>query len=283
MDLPTFAETHLVFGRMDVAVDRPGGQLEEQQIGGMSPVMEQIAEGLAHRVTHQLVAHHATVDIEELLIGLTAGERRAHHPTPQTKIHGLLVQGQGLIGEGASEQGLQTGAPPRIVERGRQVVERFAVVAQLKGDVRPYQGDAPHHLLQMAELGLLGAQKLTACRGVVEEILHIHASPGRMRRRARLFQGTVAADRDLEGRRRIAAARDQTQPAHRGDARQRLAAEPQGRNRLQIAQIGDLAGGMTRKRQHQLIRRDAAPVVAHAQPLDAAALHVDLHPRALGV
>ncbi len=66
--------------------------------------------------------------------------------------------------------------------------------------------------------------------------------------------------------------------AYRGHAGQRLTAESHAGDALQIVERGDLAGGMAHQCQRQLLRRDAAAVVAHAQQFHTAAfqLHGDL-------
>ena len=40
--------------------------------------------------------------------------------------------------------------------------------------------DAPHHLLDMGKLGLVGAQELAPRRRVVEEVAHLYRGAGRM-------------------------------------------------------------------------------------------------------
>ena len=78
-------------------------------------------------------------------------------------------------------------------------------------------------------------------------------------------------------------ARDQREPRHRSDARQRLAAKPQRGDAFQIIQRGDLAGGVPRQRQRDLLRVDADAVVAHADQAAAAALQLHLDARGAGV
>ena len=59
-------ETHFMLGRVDVDVNYRRIDLQKQHKGRMTTVEQHIAIGLAHRVGHQFVAHHAPIHIEIL-------------------------------------------------------------------------------------------------------------------------------------------------------------------------------------------------------------------------
>ena len=70
---------------------------------------------------------------------------------------------------------------------------------------------------------------------------------------------------------------------HRANTRQRLAAKAQAAHPLQVFQGGDLAGGVAGQRQRQVVRRHTTAIIAYADQLTAAGLHVDIHPGGAGV
>jgi hypothetical protein len=82
-------------------------------------------------------------------------------------------------------------------------------------------------------------------------------------------------DPSMFGRRR---ARDQRQARHRGNAGQRLAAESQRSDALEIIQRGDLTGGVARERQCDFLGLNPDPVIAHSDQAAAAALQFHLDP-----
>ncbi len=84
----------------------------------------------------------------------------------------------------------------------------------------------------------------------------------------------------LPGLAGIGGAGGQGQARDRADRGQRLAAEAEAHHPLQVFQLADLAGGVARQGQRQVVGGDAAAIVAHAQQLDAALL--DLHVDAPG-
>jgi hypothetical protein len=77
--------------------------------------------------------------------------------------------------------------------------------------------------------------------------------------------------------------RSQREAADRGDRRQGFAAEAERGHGFQIVQRGDLAGGVARHCQRQLVRRDAAAVVADADQADTAFFQVDVDAAGAGI
>jgi hypothetical protein len=90
-------------------------------------------------------------------------------------------------------------------------------------------------------------------------------------------------DRDAGRALGIQVARDDFEARHRGDRRQGFAAESQRRDRAEIVSAGDLAGGMTRKRQREFVDRNPRAVVAHAREAHAAGFDVHFHALRTGI
>ena len=106
-----------------------------------------------------------------------------------------------------------------------------------------------------------------AARPLLREHAVIHLDEGRF---GRLVGGGLKGRFHAEAR-------------YRGDARQGFAPEAEGMNMPQIVHAGDLAGGVAGDGEFEFRRRDAAPVVAHADEALAAVFKRDLHQRGPGV
>jgi hypothetical protein len=152
---------------------------------------------------------------------------------------------------------------------------RLAVVRHAQFDVRARQCQRTQPLLDMAELGSLGAQELAPRRHVVEQVPHLHRGALRMRFRR---DGTEASAVDLQrgAMRVVAATRGQYETADRRDRRQGLAAESERGDRLQVVHRGNLAGGVAGDSQRQFVRGNATAVVADADQAHAAFLEIDV-------
>ena len=132
----------------------------------------------------------------------------------------------------------------------------------------------------MPHLGGRRAQELAPCRRHREEIAHLDQRARRRRGRSGVARAAgVRLDGDRRGVGRPA--RHQADGPGRRDARQRLAAKSQRRDRFQIVRAGELAGRVPRERQQRVLGRHALAVVAHRDALDPAApqRHLDV-PRA---
>ena len=283
VDHAPVAEAHFVLGRMHVDVHRTRIDFQEQHEGRMTPVEQHVAIGLAYRVGHQLVAHHAAVDVEVLQIGLAARIGRQSNPAPQAHAAAVDLDRQRLLEE---RRAAHAGHSPRTAEFVRCLVQRqhgLAVVAQMEGDVEMCQSQLLDHLLQVIELGLLGLEKLASCRGVEEQVAHLDRGTDRVCRRLHACGHVATFGLDLPGLRRIGRARGQGEPRHRANRGQRLTAKAQTADLLQILQITDLAGGMPRQSQRQVVGGNPAAVVAHLEQLDAALLDFDVDPPRAGI
>ena len=132
--------------------------------------------------------------------------------------------------------------------------------------VGPCQRVAAHGLNTVREFGGVALEELAPCRGGEEQLLHLHRGAVAARGGADL----AAARIKQEGAGLRLRARQQRRFRHRGDGRQRLAAKAHGGHGLQVMQVGDFAGGMAAQGDGQLVLRDAAAVILHANEAHAA-------------
>ena len=179
---------------------------------------------------------------------------------------------------------MKASPPLRRPVRGRRQVQHLAlVVLQFQRDRKTTQGDAPHDLVDVPELGRLRPQELAARRRVVKEVLHIHRGTGRMcgghGRRCAVAAVTMQRPAGI----RLVKPGGQLQTRYRGDAGQGLAAKTHAADLFEILQRGDLAGRMARQCKLQLPGRYADPVVADADAPLAALLDIHLDGRRPGI
>ncbi len=271
------AEAHLMLGRMHIHIHHRRIDLKEQHEGRMATVVQHIAVRLAHRMGDQLVADHAPVDVEILQVRLTAGEGGQADPAPQVQAVALDLDGQSLFKERRATNRRHPARPRLGVMRLMQRQHRLAVVTQMKRHIETRQRQLLDHILQVIELGLLGAQELAPRRGIEEQVTHFHRGTDRMRRWLHAGLHVTAFGFHLPGLAGLRRARSQRQSRHRTDGGQRLTTKPQTVNGFQILQITNLAGGVTSERQRQVIGGNTTAIVTHAQQLDATLLdiHVD--------
>jgi hypothetical protein len=155
-------------------------------------------------------------------------------------------------------------------------------VGNAQFDIGPRQRQRAQPVLDMRQLGAFGAQELAPRRHVVEQVAHFHRGAGRMRVRHDLAD---LAALDLQQRAVFVAVAPRRQPeaTHRGHRGQRLAAEAECRDRLQVIDAGDLAGRVALHRQRQFGGVDAAAIVADPDQADAAVLQVDVDAARAGI
>ena len=166
---------------------------------------------------------------------------------------------------------------------GGQIENGSAVVCESEAHVAARQGSPAHQLLQVGEFGLVRTQELAPGRRVVEEVAYLQSRSDRVGRRHRLPGPVAAVAADAPCPIGVPVPGDEHEPGDGRYARQGLAAKTQGGDGLQVLQVGDLTGGMTRERQGQVLPRDPRAVVADPQQLDAALLGVDLDAVGTGI
>ncbi|KAG1249243.1 hypothetical protein G6F65_019202 [Rhizopus arrhizus] len=205
---------------------------------------------------------------------------RLCNPPMQAQAGTAVVHAHGLVGEIFAQRFGQ----PRIgIQIARLVAPRgLAVVRHAQFHIRPRQCERTQPLFDMAQFGALGAQELAPRRHVVEQFAHFHGGTRCMRTRSD-FTDLAAFDLQRGTMLVVRAARGQGEAADRGDRWQRLPPETERGHRFKIIQVGDLAGGMARDRQWQLLRRDAAAVVADADQAHTAFFKIDVDAAGTGI
>ena len=127
----------------------------------------------------------------------------------------------------------------------------------------------------MAEFGRLGFEKFAPCRGIEKQVFG--GDHGAALERNRLDRRQRAADcLDACTTRGRLQTRGNGEARNRAQTRQCLAAEPEARHPLEVIKHANLAGGMARQRQRQLIGGNAATVIADAQAFDATLQQIDI-------
>ena len=146
-----------------------------------------------------------------------------------------------------------------------QAEDGLAVMTQMKGHVEPRQRQAPDDFLQVIEFGFLGLEKLAARRSIEEQVAHLDRGAHRMGGWLDTGCHVATFGFHLPGLIGIARARGQGQPRDGADRRQRLPAKAQAHDPLKVLKLANLAGGMSRQGQRQIVRRDTAAVITNPQ------------------
>ncbi|OIQ83445.1 hypothetical protein GALL_347450 [mine drainage metagenome] len=191
-----------------------------------------------------------------------AADQAAHGERADARVHG-----QGVLGKALAQHVGQALQAERARIRG-QLHAGAAVLPQAPGHLGVGDGGAFEHLDAPAGFGRGGLEEAAARRDFVEQAPQRDERAGCRGGRSHLPQAAV---RRADARAGLAAAAaDDLDLGHGRHRRQRLAAETQRLGLFEVGQRGDLAGGVPGQRQRQLIRRDAAAVVLHAQHVEPA-------------
>ncbi len=276
-------ETHLVLGGMHVDVHLMRIDLQIQHVSGLLIVLQLILIGLTNGVIDQTIAHHAAVDVTILHFTQLARPGRIRHPTADAQIAVLPVDVQRMLQKRRAADAAQTALVLAFFLRRPVLADQFAVVAEVDRHIEARQRDAPHHFIDMAEFGFLGAHELAARRGVVKQIQHFQRAADRVRGGFDRHRLLAPFGIGLPRFALVGGARRQSQTGYRTDAGQRFAAKAEADDRLQVVERADFTGGVPRQRQRQIVLADATTVVANADQLGAAAFDIDIDARRPGV
>jgi len=246
----------------------------------MPTVEQHIAIRLAHRMGHQFVAHRTAIYIEILQVGLAAREGRQADPTPQMQAIALNLDWQRLLQKRRAAHRCHTPGAGSIVVSLMQIEDSLAVVAQIERHIKPRQRQTLDHFLQVIELGFFGFKKFTPRRSIEKQVAHFNRGTHRMC--SRLNPRCHIAPFGLNLPRLIGATgtRSQGQTSNGADGSQRLTAKAQAHHPFKVFEVTNLAGGVTRQRQRQVVAGNTAAIVTHPQQLDPGLL--DVHVDTLG-
>ena len=195
--------------------------------------------------------------------------RGGARPDPSPEVHAVRLGPDG-------RRGRREPAADRLVETARLAPGAKGgapVVVQPERDVRAGQGETPHRIDRVLELGALRPEEPPPGRNVVEEVPDVHRGSHRMTGRLR----AARASPDPPAGRLAGGPRGEGEPGHRRDARERLAPEPEARDAEQVVGRCDLARRMALQREGEVRGPDPAPVVADPDPPRAAPFEVDRH------
>jgi hypothetical protein len=161
--------------------------------------------------------------------------------------------------------------------RRRTLEQLPAAAGEGESDLRIAERHLGHEPGDLRGLGGVGLEELAARRQVVEKIADFDRSA--LGRADFLLGGNrPAVDADFRAGRAPPRARAQHEVRHRCNARQRLAPEPEGPDRVEIFGAGDLARRVPLERHPRIRRIHPLPVVLHAEQLLPAEL--DRHDKA---
>jgi hypothetical protein len=241
------------------------------------PAIEQhIAIGLAHRMGHQFVAYCAAIYIEVLQVSLAAREGRQPDPAPQVQAIALDLDGHCLFQERRAAHRRHTPGPGSVVAGFVQIENGFAVVAQIERYIKASQRQALDHFLQVVKLGFFGLEKLAPRRGVEKQVAHFNRGTHRVGRRLHPRGHVAAFGFNLPGLIGATGARRQGQAGHGADGSQCFTAKAQAHHPFKVFKVTNLAGGVTRQGQRQVVAGNPAAVVAHPQQLDPGLFNVHI-------
>ncbi len=217
-----FTKTYLDLGRVDVDVDTGRIQCQEQGIGRMPVMMENITVGLPQGMLRGLVTDKAAIDVEVLCVAAGLRVGRAGHETLQGQTTCVCHDVQGRFDEVLAQQGGDT------VLQGlyRQAPYRFTIVAQQELNIRVRQSDTFEGGQTVGVFSVLGFEELAPGRGVEVQVDHFHCCARCMGRRFNRVQGAINGN-DLVRMRLVGRAAGQGQSRHRGHTGQTFAAKPQ--------------------------------------------------------
>ena len=265
------SEAHFGFGWVDIHIHKVGGHFEQQNAPREFALHRHPFKGGFQGGHHGAVAHIAAVDVEVLhaAAGPAAPGRRDQtiHPVAQ----GAVPHIQQIPAELPPQHRIH-GAAQLAIAGGN--ILGFALAHKFKPDLRVAEGQMGHHVCDEGSFTGILLQELHPGGGVVEKIPHPNGganAPGIGLERL-LFPSLDPVE---AGELRRLGPGQELHPGHAGDGGQRLAPKPQGVDGVQVLPGLDLAGGVADKGGGDILRLDAAAVVAHFDQFDTARFNGD--------
>jgi hypothetical protein len=318
-DLGLAVEFYFALGGVDVHVHGGGIEFEEQATDRVAALHQRGVVAFEQGVIDAAVLHRAAVDEHVLVLAGGARDAGRADETPDAELRfgigdwgfqigrpggqggfkTLGVVGRGIVGDRGgkvhldqfhvTQEGAQAltdgGEPSGSIAADRlrgQLPDGAGVFQEGERHVRVRQRGEGEVMLDVRCLGLLGAEEFAAGGQVEEKLPHLDARAGGAA--GGLDLGDLAAtdeDPGALGGIAFAFAGGEREPAHAGDAGQRLAAKAHGGNGRQVLGLPDLAGGVALQREQRVVAAHAQTVVRHAD--EAASAGLDLHGDARGL
>jgi hypothetical protein len=181
------------------------------------------------------------------------------------------IDGEEPRGDVVTPQGADSVAE---VTRGGRRQNGPRVVGHAQVHVRVRQGQLSEGAQARGQLGRGRLEELEPCGRVEEQVAHLHArAPVGWDFEALLDRAALAGQAEARGAPPRAAR--QREAGDGANGRQRLAAEAQRRDGVQVLVVLELGGRMALERQRQLLRRHADAVVGDADQRAPAVAQVD--------
>ncbi len=271
-DLGLRQQAHLGLRRMDVHIDRAGGQFEEERRQRVPPAREEGSICRLQRLRQAARRRPAPVDEKGDVASARAVELRPadHARNTRPGDRDLLDRQQRPRDLAAVDTAQDILQPPAA----RRAEGGVAVEGQAEAPLRVGQRVAAHQRADLRRLGARVAHELQPRRLVGEEVAHGDGRAARPRP-GEALDGPAVLDQHARARAAPLGRRDEQHLRHRADAGERLAAEPEAVDAPEVVGLAQLAGGVSREGQLELVRRDARAVVADLDRSQPAAAQFD--------
>ena len=248
-----------------------------QQPRRMPAVEHHVVVRPAHRMGHRAVEDGPAVQKQVLHIALAAGILRPRQPAAKMDALALFLKIQCMLDKLRTQKLRDPFLLPLAVLSARQVVTQAAILFVTQAGGVATEGHSQQRPIYVPRFGCRFTQKTAPRRRVVEQIADLNRGAGRVRRGAGLG-GAAAGTAHRPAAALAGRARSERKPRHGRNAGKRLAAKPQGGDRSQVVQAGNLAGGVPGQRHRQFVRPYPHAVVANAAQPGATLLHLHEDP-----
>ena len=259
---------------MDIHVDSIGGKVEGEKDDRLPAGEQQPPIGLLHRMEDRTIAKRTAADDQVLQAAAGQVILGATHKAMHRDLAVVGLHLDEPVAQLDAEQ-VADSRPPRACHG--QVVDSAAVVGEAEAHRGMGEGRAYERLRGMRPLGLRCPEKRPPCRHVAEQLVHLDGGTDRTSLGHDLA-GPATVDRD-RGANALGRPRPDHQPRHFTDAGQRLAAEAERADPLEVLGNAKLARGMGRHRQRQVLGLDTAAVIHHADQGNAPLFERHVDPR----
>jgi hypothetical protein len=278
---PRITEAHVGLGGMDVDVDQPRIERQEQRRDRVAVARQDVGIGGADRRGDLAVAHGPAVDIGELHQRVGAGEGGDRHLAAEVHALAQGVERQRVLRELLAQNLRQTAQPAvLVVGLGGQVEPRAVRAREREADGGKGDRDALDDVGDGGGFRALALHELQPDGRGVEEVAHLDLRAaiggGRPQRR-----DPAALHRDLHRLVGLRRARTEGEPRDGADRGQGLATEAERADVVDV--VRQLGGAVARDRERQFARRDAGAVVDDADQVQPAARGRDLDAGGAGV
>ena len=242
---------------MHIDIHQFGREIQGQYKNRMTRPIEHVPIRLPQGMRDQLVANHAAIHKEKLMVGVTARPRRQAHPTMQTIRPATFIQGNVTGQKTLTQYPGESCLHPTCTN-----LQPCASLREFEGHLRLGENQPPDHRINGLSLASFCLHELATGRGIEKEITDFDRSPCGMSNRP-LEIGNTTAHRHGPAHGHLRRARLDLDLRNTGDTGEGFATKAETLHQKQILRRPDLAGGMTSKRTGQVVFRYAMTVVTY--------------------